>query len=102
MSKWLEALKLVAHGNSSKQVAYLMGITIDAVTKNLERARLKMQAKTTTEAVYKAAKSGLICLLLVASVSNSMYDLTRINRPRTSTKTARSSLQRQSGRRMTL
>ena len=89
MSKWLETLKLTAHGNSSKQVAYLMGITIDAVTKNLERARLKMQAKTTTEAVYKAAKSGLICLLITVSMSNSLHDLTRVNRRTSRVRTVR-------------
>ena len=80
MLRWVETLKLVSCGNSSKQVACIMGITIDAVTKNLERARSKLNAKTTTEAVYKAAKSGLICLLLTASVSGSLHDLTRVSR----------------------
>jgi DNA-binding CsgD family transcriptional regulator len=91
MSKWIETLKHVAHGNSSKQVAAIMGITIDAVTKNLERARHKLNAKTTTEAVYKAAKSGLIAVLLTVSVNNSLHDMTRISRRGPSSRTQRSS-----------
>ena len=80
MYRWVETLKLVAYGNSSKQVAHIMGITIDAVTKNLERARRKLNAKTTTEAVYKAAKSGLIAVLLTVSVNNSLHDVNRVSR----------------------
>ena len=82
MSKWLETLNYVACGNSSKQVASVMDVTIDAVTKNLERARVKLSAKTTAEAIYKAAKSGLIVVLITASFSNSMnivQPLTRVN-----------------------
>lgn len=85
MSKWLEALLHVASGNSSKQIASLMDISIDAVTKNLERARGKLSAKTTAEAVYKAAKSGLIAVLIVASFSNAMHvvqPLARVNKNR--------------------
>ncbi len=98
MSRWVETLKLVACGNSSKQVAAIMGITIDAVTKNLERARQKLGTKTTTEAVYKAAKSGLIVMLLSVSVSNSLHDMTRISRRTTSARIARPASRQQSGR----
>jgi DNA-binding CsgD family transcriptional regulator len=87
--RWVEALSRTAHGKSSKQVAADMGISIDAVTKHLQKAREKLSARTTTEAVYKAVKSGLICLLLSASVNNSLHDLTRIVRQNASTRIQR-------------
>jgi len=87
--RWVDALSRTAHGKSSKQVADEMSISIDAVTSHLHRAREKLNAKTTTEAVYKAAKSGLICLLLSVSVSNSLHDFTRISRRNASTRIQR-------------
>ena len=87
--RWVEALSRTANGKSSKQVAADMGISIDAVTKHLQKAREKLNAKTTTEAVYKAVKSGLICLLISVSISNSLHDLTRISRRNASTRIQR-------------
>ena len=87
--RWAEALSRTAHGKSSKRVAADMGISIDAVTKHLQKAREKLNAKTTTEAVYKAVKSGLICLLISVSISNSLHDLTRISRRNASTRIQR-------------
>lgn len=78
--KWLDALNLTAHGKSAKQTADLMGITQDCVVKHLQRARAKLNAKTTTEAAYKAAKSGLICCLVVFSAAQQFDDTARISR----------------------
>jgi len=78
--KWLKALSLTAHGKSAKQVADMMGITQDCVVKHLLRARVKLKAKTTAEAIYKAAKSGLICLLIITSSAQQFDDTARISR----------------------
>lgn len=80
--KWILALKLTALGNSAKQVAFIMGISQDAVVKHLLRAREKLSAKTTAEAIYKACKTGLICFLIIANASESLENVVRVNRSR--------------------
>ena len=91
MARWVDALSLTAHGLSAKQVANSMSITQNAVVKHLERARVKLAAKTTTEAVYKAAKAGLIMMLMSASVNNCIHDAARISRRAPLSRTARPS-----------
>lgn len=80
--QWIKALRLTAMGNSAKQVASIMGITQDGVVKHLLRAREKLSAKTTAEAIYRAAKAGIICLLIVASASEPLENVVRVNRSR--------------------
>ena len=102
--KWIETLFYVATGRSSKQVASVMDITIDAVTKNLERARIKLDAKTTAEAIYKAAKSGLIVVLITASFSNAFnagQPLVRVSRQRVLVRTLQSAKLSQQHHRLT-
>lgn len=65
-----EALYLHAQGLSTQQVADEMYITIHTVDKHLASCRQKLGAKNTAEAVYKAVKVGLICLLCVMPLSD--------------------------------
>lgn len=63
------ALQHIAHGLSVDQTADAMGISRSAVEKLLARARVKLGARNITQAVYLAAKRGIICLLVGAVFS---------------------------------
>ena len=91
----LEAIKLVSSGLSNQQVADKMGIHIGMLGRHLNLAREKLEAKTTNQAIYKACKSGLICLLIVSMQSGEMrsyfdsnidLDFTRARRSRSKTR----------------
>ena len=80
MFKWQIDLKSVALGNTQLQAAQERGVSEQVVVKNLERARRLLCSKTTTEAVYRAAKIGIICFLLTANLPLLIEDTARINR----------------------
>lgn len=67
--KSLIYLNDIAHGKLIKQIAYEHGVSVSAVDKGLANAKHKLDAKTLCEAVYKAAKQGLICLLIFSMQS---------------------------------
>lgn len=82
-AKWLTVLCNVAHGMSINECAQSMGVSRNMVNRHLERARNKLNAKTTTEAVYIAAKSGLIVLLISVNLLSNGDNLRRApRRPR--------------------
>lgn len=68
-SKWLERLKLTAQGMTAEEVALKQSVSVQAVNASLLNARRKLNARNTTEAVYRACKSGLIILLVVVNLS---------------------------------
>ncbi len=58
------ALQHIANGLSVDQTADAMHLSRSAVEKLLARARAKLGARNITQAVYLAAKQGVICLLV--------------------------------------
>ena len=78
MKKWMQALKLAANGNSAKESARELGVSERAINENLKRAKKKLNARTVAEAVYKAVKAGVICLLIAQQLYGIPNDFTRI------------------------
>jgi LuxR family transcriptional regulator, quorum-sensing system regulator SdiA len=56
----LEALRMVKSGLRLKQIAHNLGVTEGAVKQRLKNAKLKLGAKTGTQAATMASKFGLI------------------------------------------
>lgn len=56
----LEALKYIKEGKLVKQIAFDLGVTEGAVKQRLKNAKLKLDAKTSAQAVTMAADFGLI------------------------------------------
>lgn len=72
----MKFLQDYANGLLIKQIADKHSVSVSYVDKVLRRHREQLNAKTLAHAVYKAAKSGLICILIMASVFEE-YDATR-------------------------
>lgn len=66
-SKWVERLKLTAQGMTAEEVALKQSVSVQAVNASLLNARRKLNARNTTEAVYRACKVGLIVVTFVIS-----------------------------------
>lgn len=62
-------LQKLANGQRVKQVAASEGSSHSAVDKRISNIKRKLNAKTLSEAVYKAVKAGVICLLLVTTTA---------------------------------
>ena len=58
--KHLELLKLMMKGYKLKEACNLRCISIDTGNKHIASIKLRLQAKTVAEAVYKATKAGLL------------------------------------------
>ena len=56
----LEALGMVRHGKRLKEIAYELGVTEGAVKQRLKNAKVKLGAKTGTQAAALASQYGLI------------------------------------------
>jgi len=63
----IERLRLVANGLTAEEIAIKQSVSVQAVNASLLKARRKLGAKTTTEAVYRACKIGLIAITFIAS-----------------------------------
>ena len=55
-----ECLQYTADGYTGRKVAHRLGISLRMVRFHLESARQRLNASSTTQAVYLAAKSGII------------------------------------------
>jgi DNA-binding CsgD family transcriptional regulator len=55
-----ECLQYIADGHTGRSIAHRLGISERMVRFHLEGARLRLNASSTTQAVYLAAKSGII------------------------------------------
>jgi len=55
-----ECLQYIADGHTARSIGYRLGISERMVRSHLEGARLRLGAGSTTQAVYLAAKAGLI------------------------------------------
>ena len=62
----LEVTKLAANGLSNKQIADKMDIHVGMVGRHLRLVKMKLNAKTMNQAIYKACKNGIICLVIVS------------------------------------
>lgn len=91
----LEVTRLAANGLSNQQIADEMGIHVGMVGRHLRLVKEKLNAKTMNQAIYKACKNGIICLLIVSMQSAEMrgywdesinLDFTRVRRPNGKTK----------------
>ncbi len=56
----LECLRLLAHGEQPKRIAYLLGLTTKTVEHYVTAARRKLGARTTTQAVAIAVARELL------------------------------------------
>lgn len=61
----VSTLNKIANGKLVKQVAGSESVSHSAIDKRIGNIKRKLNAKTLCEAVYKASKSGLICVLMV-------------------------------------
>ena len=55
-----ECLQYIADGHTGRSIAHRLGISERMVRFHLEGARLRLNAGSTTQAVYLATKSGII------------------------------------------
>jgi DNA-binding CsgD family transcriptional regulator len=55
-----ECLQYIADGHTGRSIAHRLGISERMVRFHLEGARSRLNAGSTTQAVYLAAKSGII------------------------------------------
>jgi DNA-binding CsgD family transcriptional regulator len=55
-----ECLQYIADGHTGRNIAHRLGISERMVRFHLEGARLRLNAGSTTQAVYLATKSGII------------------------------------------
>lgn len=60
-------LQRLANGELIKQIAIDDATSHSAVDKRIKRIKRKLNAKTLCECVYKATKTGIICLLLITT-----------------------------------
>lgn len=65
----VSTLKRLANGELIKQIADSESLSHSAIDKRIKRIKSKLEAKTLCEAVHKACKSGVICLLIVSTTS---------------------------------
>ena len=77
----LETLEQIARGQSMNEAAHNLGVSRSWVEKSLAEARKRLNARTIPNAVYLAAKSGLIAVVLWAGLSD--HDMLRPRPPRT-------------------
>lgn len=56
----IECVSLAARGKRSKEIAWALSLGEKTVNFHLSRARLKLRASNTTEAVMRAAELGLL------------------------------------------
>ena len=56
----LQVLRLLAEGMTGKRVAQALAISPETVKGYTDKARIKLQSATNTQAVFKAARQGLI------------------------------------------
>lgn len=61
-----QALYIVASGYSIDECAYMMQVSRSNVEKLLQKAKVKLEAANLRNAIYKAAKAGLIVLCCLA------------------------------------
>jgi DNA-binding CsgD family transcriptional regulator len=55
-----EVLELAAHGQSSKRIAYQLGISESAANYHIASIKRKFRARTRSHAIAQAVQSGLI------------------------------------------
>lgn len=60
-------LQRLANGELVKQVADSSSVSHSCIDKRISNIKRKLNAKTLCEAVYKASKAGIICLLLTTT-----------------------------------
>ncbi|AUR89968.1 winged helix-turn-helix DNA-binding domain protein [Vibrio phage 1.135.O._10N.222.54.B6] len=65
----VKTLQKFASGSLIKQIACNERVSHSAIDKRVKSIKRKLKAKTLSECIYKAAKSGIICLLITATTS---------------------------------
>lgn len=65
----VNTLKKFASGLLVKQIANEERCTHSAIDKRVKSIKRKLNAKTLSECVYKAAKAGVICLLITTTTA---------------------------------
>ncbi|AUR94755.1 signal transduction response regulator, C-terminal effector [Vibrio phage 1.198.B._10N.286.54.F4] len=65
----VKTLQKFASGSLVKQIACNERVSHSAIDKRVKSIKRKLKAKTLAECIYKAAKSGIICLLITATTS---------------------------------
>lgn len=63
----VSTLHRLANGQLVKQVASSDSVSHSCIDKRISNIKRKLNAKTLCECVYKAAKAGIICLLLTTT-----------------------------------
>ena len=63
----LSTLRRLANGELIKQIASQDSSSHSAIDKRIKNIKLKLGAKTLSECIYKAAKAGIICLLITTT-----------------------------------
>lgn len=63
----VSTLHRLANGQLVKQVASADSVGHSCIDKRISNIKRKLDAKTLCEAVYKASKAGIICLLLTTT-----------------------------------
>ena len=63
----VSTLHRLANGQLVKQVAYTDSVSHSCIDKRISNIKRKLKAKTLCEAVYKASKAGIICLLIATT-----------------------------------
>ncbi len=78
----LESLSCVSNGLSIDQTAYVMGLSRSSVEKHLAAARERLKARNLYHAIFIAAKTGLVSVMMVSVVLGSFnndIDMVRRN-----------------------
>lgn len=65
----LSTLRKLADGELIKQVADSESVSHSAINKRITSIKQKLDAKTLCECIYKAAKAGIICLLITTTTA---------------------------------
>ncbi len=63
----LSTLRRLANGELIKQIASQDSSSHSAIDKRIKNIKRKLVAKTLSECIYKAAKAGIICLLITTT-----------------------------------
>lgn len=63
----VSTLHRLANGQLVKQVASADSVSHSCIDKRISNIKRKLNAKTLCEAVYKASKAGIICLLITTT-----------------------------------
>ena len=63
----VSTLHRLANGQLVKQVAHTDSVSHSCIDKRISNIKRKLNAKTLCEAVYKASKAGVICLILTTT-----------------------------------